>query len=94
MRVAYEVSIASSGAIKLHRIVAPGRIRSTPAVALRSLDLAYLVLGIVVQRIILQIDYSRDYMHYSKVLVLAQIEGLIVELELETLSAVELLPLL
>ena len=53
IRVANEVSLTVSNAIRLYRIMAPCCIWPDSGVALRSLHFAFEVFGVIIQRIIL-----------------------------------------
>ena len=93
MCVADEVSIAVSGTIKLNRIVTPCRIRSASAVALSSSDLDFELFGVVLKSVCIKIDNSVEYLDFTEIGQLAKFEGVEVELELEAVSAVKLLPI-
>ena len=74
--------------------MAPWSIWSTFEVILSSPDLAFKVLAMVKQGIILQINYSSENFYLFKIWKITQKMGLIIELELKAVNAVELLPLI
>ena len=67
MRVADEVGLAVSGPIKLDRVVAPGSVWSRSDVVLASLDLANTFFGVVIKRVVVQVDDSGDDLDFVEI---------------------------
>ena len=77
---------------KFYWIVPPGSIRSFSGIILRSSYLNFLLLDVISENTGFQVNLSSDYFYFTEMLILSYLKGLVVELKLQAVSTVKLLP--